>query len=143
MDLWLLWLIVAMVLAVAEIFSLTAALGMLAVAALVTSGVAALGMPMPGQFVTFTVVSVAGVVLVRPWARRQVQQVSLERFGIDALVGSSARVLQEVNDHAGLVRIGGEEWTARPLDDSLVIPAGSTVDVMRISGSVAIVYPRE
>lgn len=143
MDPWLLWLITAIVLAVAEVFSLTAALGMLAVAALVTSGVAALGMPVPGQFVAFAVVSAAGIVLVRPWAHRQVRQIRLERFGIDALVGSSAHVLQEVNDHAGLVRIGGEEWTARPYDDSVVIPAGSTVDVLRISGSVAIVYPRE
>lgn len=143
MDPWLIWLIVAVVLAVAEIFTLTAALGMLSVAALVTAGVAAIGMPVPGQLVAFTVVSVAGVVLVRPWARRHVLQARAERFGIDALVGRSAYVLQEVSGHAGLVRIGGEEWSARAFDDSVVIPAGTTVDVLQISGSIAVVYPRE
>jgi membrane protein implicated in regulation of membrane protease activity len=143
MDPWLIWLIVAVVLAIAEVLSLTAALGMLSIAALVTSGVAAIGVPVPGQLVAFTVVSVAGVVLVRPWARKQLLQIRPERFGIDALVGRSAYVLQDVSGHAGLVRIGGEEWSARPIDDSVVITAGSTVDVLRIDGSVAIVYPRE
>ncbi|SMC49681.1 NfeD family protein [Lentzea albidocapillata] len=143
MDPWLIWLIVGTVLAVAEIFTLTAALGMLAAAALVTSGIAAIGVPVPGQLVAFTVVSAAGVVLVRPWARRQVLLARGERFGIDALVGSSAYVLQEVNGRAGLVRIGGEDWSARPIDESVVIPAGSTVDVLQISGSIAVVYPRE
>ncbi|SDJ29823.1 Membrane protein implicated in regulation of membrane protease activity [Lentzea albidocapillata subsp. violacea] len=143
MDPWLIWLIVGAVLAVAEIFTLTAALGMLAAAALVTSGIAAIGVPAPGQLVAFTLVSAAGVVLVRPWARRQVLLAQGERFGIDALVGSSAYVLQEVNGHAGLVRIGGEDWSARPIDESVVIPAGSTVDVLQISGSIAVVYPRE
>lgn len=143
MDPWLIWLIVAMVLAIAEIFTLTAALGMFAVAALVTAGTAAIGVPVPGQLVAFAVVSAAGVVLVRPWARRAMLETRLERFGIDALVGRSAHVLQEVSGHAGLVRIGGEEWSARAYDDSVVIPAGATVDVLQINGSIAVVYPRE
>jgi membrane protein implicated in regulation of membrane protease activity len=143
MDPWLVWLIAALVLAVVEIFTLTAALGMLALAALVTAGVAAVGVPAPGQFVAFAIVSTAGVVLVRPWARRHVLEARIERFGIDALAGKPAYVLQEVSGHSGLVRIGGEEWSARAYDDSVVIPAGSTVDVLQISGSTAVVYPRE
>lgn len=143
MDPWLIWLLIAAALAVAEIFTLTAALGMLAVAALTTAGVAAIGVPVPGQLVAFALVSAAGVVLVRPWARRHMLEVRLERFGIDALVGSSAYVLTEVSGHAGLVRIGGEEWSARSYDDSVVIPAGATVDVLQINGSYAVVYPRE
>ncbi len=143
MDPWLIWLIIALVLAIAEIFSLTAALGMLAAAALVTSGTAALGLPPAGQFLVFSAVSATGVVLARPWARRLMLQPRLERFGIEALIGASGYVLREVNNHEGLVRIRGEDWTARPFDESVVIPAGSTVDVLHIDGSTAVVYPRE
>ncbi|MFE6993185.1 NfeD family protein, partial [Streptomyces pharetrae] len=57
MDPWLIWLITAALLAVAEIFTLTAALGMLSAAALVTAGVAALGLPLPFQFIMFAVVA--------------------------------------------------------------------------------------
>ena len=143
MDPWFVWLIIALVLAIAEIFTLTAALGMLAVAGFVTAGTAAIGLPVPGQLVVFSVVSALGVVLARPWARRAMLQPRLERFGVEALVGASARVLREVNAREGLVRLRGEDWTARSYDESVVIPAGSTVDVLHIDGSIAVVYPRE
>lgn len=143
MELWLIWLVVAVLLGVAEAFSLTAALGVLGGAALVTAGLAAVGLPLALQVVAFAVVSVFGVVLVRPVALRHMNQPQLERFGVDALVGKRAYVVREVTDRDGRVRIDGEEWTARPFDESLVIPVGAAVDVMRISGTTAFVYPRE
>ncbi|MBT2393280.1 NfeD family protein [Streptomyces sp. ISL-1] len=143
MDLWLIWLITAAVLAVAEIFTLTAALGMLAGAALVTAGFAGVGLPLPFQFLVFTVVATVSILFVRPIALRHVLQPQVARFGVDALVGSPAYVVSEVTGLGGRVRIGGEEWTARAYDETLVIPPGTTVDVMEISGSTALVYPRE
>lgn len=143
MDLWLIWLIVAAVLAVAEIFTLTAALGMLSAAALITSVCAAVGLPLPFQFLVFTVVATATVLFVRPIALRHVLQPQVQRFGVDALVGRAAYVVSEVTGRGGRVRIDGEEWTARAYDDTLVIPAGTTVDVIEISGATAIVYPRD
>jgi membrane protein implicated in regulation of membrane protease activity len=52
-------------------------------------------------------------------------------------------VLEEVTGHTGRVRIGGEVWSARSYDESLVIPVGRIVDVMQIDGATALVYPRE
>ncbi|KKD07653.1 NfeD family protein [Streptomyces sp. WM6386] len=143
MDPWLIWLIVAAVLAVAEIFTLTAALGLLSAAALVTAGFAAVGLPLPLQFLAFTIVATVTVVFVRPVALRHVLQPQVERFGVDALVGRAAYVTSEVTGLGGRVRIDGEEWTARAYDETLVIPPGKTVDVMEISGATAIVYPRD
>ncbi|MDQ1014461.1 NfeD family protein [Streptomyces afghaniensis] len=130
-------------LAAAEIFTLTAALGMLSAAALVTAGSAAVGLPVPFQFLVFTVVATVTVLFVRPIALRHVFQPPTERFGVDALVGRAAYVVSEVTGLGGRVRIDGEEWTARAYDETLVIPAGKTVDVMEISGATAIVYPRD
>jgi membrane protein implicated in regulation of membrane protease activity len=65
------------------------------------------------------------------------------RTGTAALVGRPAVVLDEVSEHSGRVRIGGEEWSARPYDENLVIPTGTKVDVMQIDGATALVYPRE
>jgi membrane protein implicated in regulation of membrane protease activity len=143
MDEWVIWLIVAGALGVAEIFTLTAALGLLSAAALITAAFAAV-LPLPFQFVAFTVAAIVGVVLIRPIALRHMRQPQLERFGVDALVGKPAYVLQEVTSMSGRVRIDGEEWTARAAyDDTLVIPTGTVVHVMQISGSTALVYPRE
>jgi membrane protein implicated in regulation of membrane protease activity len=142
MDEWVIWLIFAMVLVVAEIFTLTAALGVLGVAALITAVFAAF-LPLPFQLLAFTAAATAGVVLIRPIALRHMRQPQLEQFGVDALVGKPAYVLEEIGPHTGRVRIGGEEWTARAYDETVIIPAGNVVDVMRISGSTALVYPRE
>ena len=101
MDPWLIWLITAPVLAVAEIFTLTAALGLLGGAALVTAGFAALGPPLPLQFLVFTVVAVGSVLFVRPVVLRRVSRPQAERFGVDALVGGSADVVSEVTGAGG------------------------------------------
>lgn len=140
---WLLWLVLAVVLGVAEAMTLTSALLLLGGAALVTAGVAAIGVPIAGQLVVFAVVSVAGIVLVRPITLRHTRPALLHRFGTDALVGSAAVVVTDVSRSEGTVRIGGEEWTARPLDEHAVISAGTAVDVIRIDGATAVVYPRE
>ncbi|MBB4909551.1 NfeD family protein [Actinophytocola algeriensis] len=143
LELWLIWLIIAVVFGVAEIFTLTAALGVLGAAAAVPAVIAALGLPLPLQLAAFVVASVAGVVLVRPIALRHMSRPQLERFGVDALVGKRAFVVREVSDRDGLVRIDGEEWSARSFDDVTVIPEGAVVNVMRISGTTAYVYPQE
>ena len=143
MEPWLIWLIIAAVLAVAEIFTLTAALGILGGAALVTAGSAAVGLPLPLQLLVFTVVAAAGLLFLRPLALRHVRRSQAERFGVDALIGSAAYVVTEVTGMGGRVRIGGEEWTARAYDETLVIPPGTTVDVIEITGATALVYPRE
>lgn len=143
MDAWVIWLIIGVVLGVAEIFTLSAALGLLGVAALITSGSAAIGLPVPLQLVVFVIASAAGIVVVRPIAARHMRQPQLQRFGVDALAGRTAYVVQEVTGQDGTVRIGGEEWTARTFDQSLVIPAGATVDVIQIDGATAVVYPRD
>ena len=146
MALWVLWLVLAVVLGVAEIATLTAALGLLGGAALVTALAAAVGLPVVLQLLVFAAASAAGLVVVRPIAQRHVLAARSEpsaRFGIDALVGRCARVVTEVSGQSGRISIDGDEWTARPYDDSLVIPAGTTVHVMEIRGATALVYPRE
>jgi membrane protein implicated in regulation of membrane protease activity len=139
------WVVLAAVLGVAEIFTLTAALGLLAAAALAAAGAAALGLGPFAQFAVFAAVSIGLLVGVRPLVKRQLRPRygPQHRFGVAALVGRQARVVQEVTGHDGRVRIGGEEWSARAYDETLVIPAGTTVDVIEIEGATALVYPRE
>jgi len=135
--------VIAVVLGVAEAFTTTAAFGVLGGAALVPALLAAIGLPLPIQLVTFAAAAAAGMILVRPIALRHLHQPQTHRFGIEALVGKQAYVVREVTGRDGLVRIEGEEWTARSFDEVTVIPVGAAVDVMRISGTTAFVYPRE
>jgi len=143
MGSWIVWLVLAAVLGVAEVLTTTLAFGLIAVSALVAAVVGALGAGLPFQLGAFAVAAAAGLGLVRPIAIRHIKQPPLLRTGTSALVGRSAKVVEEVSDSAGQVRIGGELWSARPYDESQVIPAGSTVDVFAIEGATALVHPRE
>jgi membrane protein implicated in regulation of membrane protease activity len=141
---WIVWLIVAAVLGVAELVTMTFAFGLIAVAAVVAAVVGVFHLGLTIQLAAFVAAAGAGLVFVRPIAIRHLKQPPALRTGVAALVGRSAIVLEEVNEHSGRVRIDGEEWTSRPyLDETLVIPVGTRVDVMQIKGATALVYPRE
>jgi membrane protein implicated in regulation of membrane protease activity len=140
---WIIWLVLAAVLGVAELMTVTLTLGLLAAAAAAAAVAGAFGIPVPFQILTFVVAAGAGLGLIRPIAVRHLKQPPPLRTGTAALVGRSAVVLQEVNGRGGRVRIGGEEWSSRSYDETLVIPVGATVDVIQIEGVTALVYPRE
>ena len=140
---WIAWLIAAAVLGVAEFFTLTLAFGLLAAAALVAAIVAGVGGSLLAQVLAFAIAGGVGLLIVRPIARRQMTHPSPVREGSYALVGKKAMVIEEVTGTQGLVKLSGEVWSARALDEDQVIPVGTAVDVMEIDGATAIVYPRE
>lgn len=140
---WFVWLFAAAALGAAEFFTLTLVFGLLSAAALVAAIVAGVGIGLFGQLVALAAAAAAGVVLVRPVALRHMSQTPLSHEGSDALLGKRAEVMQEVTATQGLIKLSGEQWSARALDESHVIPVGALVDVMEIEGATAIVYPRE
>ncbi|WP_116244690.1 NfeD family protein [Nocardiopsis sp. FIRDI 009] len=140
---WLIWMILAVALGVAEAFTLTFVLGLVAVAALVAALLGAIGLPVAVQIIGFAATATAGLVLVRPIMQRQMTRGPDARSGAAALVGRSGVVLREVDGDHGLIKLSGEEWSARCIDEDLVIPVGTHVDVMEIDGATAVVYPRE
>ena len=140
---WIAWLITAVVLGVAEYVTLTLAFGLLAAAALVAAVVAGLGGPLLAQVLAFAITAALGLVIVRPIARRQITRTPLVREGSYALIGKKAVVIEEVTGTQGLIKLSGEVWSARALDEDQVIPVGTPVDVMEIEGATAIVYPWE
>jgi len=140
---WIAWLIAAAALGVAESFTLTLAFGLLAAAALVAAIIAGVGGSLLAQVLAFAITAGVGLVIVRPIARRQMTHPSLVREGSYALVGKKAVVIEEVTGTHGLIKLSGEVWSARALDEDQVIPVDASVDVVEIEGATAIVYPRE
>jgi membrane protein implicated in regulation of membrane protease activity len=128
---------------VAEIFTTTLFLLMFGVAALATAGVAALGAPVAVQVLVFAVVSALSVVAVRPVIKRH-RRSALESgetaFGVEAIEGSDALVLEQVDADHGVVRIDGEIWTARSYDVTQVFQPGQRVRVIEVKGVTALVW---
>ena len=51
-------------------------------------------------------------------------------------------MVKQVDGVSGVVRIGGEVWSARAYDETQVIAEGTRVSVFGIDGATALVYPK-
>jgi membrane protein implicated in regulation of membrane protease activity len=139
-HLWETWTGIAILLGVAELFSLDLVLLMLAAGATVGIVTALIGLPIAVQILAALGTSVAMLALVRPSMVKRMQSGPELTLGHDALVGKQGVVVAEVTADGGQVRIGGELWSARAYDETAVIPPGARVDIFQIKGATALVH---
>jgi len=138
---WLLWILVAVALGLGELATPGLFfLGPVAIAAGAAAILAAVGAGWFVQLVVFAVGSLASLGVLRPIARAHLRTPAAIRTGTAALVGAKAVVLERVDHLGGRVKIGGEVWSARTLDEHEVIEPGTRVEVAQIDGATALVY---
>ncbi|MEB7503431.1 NfeD family protein [Arthrobacter koreensis] len=138
---WVLWLVLFLGFAAIETLTLDLFFAMLSAGALAAMLAAVLSAPLFLQVVVFCVVALLMIVLVRPAALKHLKTGSKEqRSNIERLIGDTAVTLEPVGSRTGTVKIGGDTWTARTGDGSL-LPAGEQVAVTRIEGATAVVEP--
>ncbi|MEV6931982.1 NfeD family protein [Dactylosporangium sp. NPDC051485] len=142
MDVWLIvWLIVGAALVAAEVFTTTFVLLMFAIGAFAAAGAAALGANGPVQAAIFAAVSALSFVAVRPTLRRYMQRDERDtQMGVEAIEGSMALVLENVDNDSGMIKIDGELWRARPYDATQRFEKGERVRVIEIKGATAMVW---
>ena len=100
-----------------------------------------LALPVPVQLIAFTLVSALGLVAVRPAIKRMLHRGAEHApMGNESVEGAEATVIEEVADGRGMVKIGGELWTARPYDATQVMDVGAMVRVVEIKGATALVW---
>ncbi|MGL6236134.1 MAG: NfeD family protein [Segniliparus sp.] len=133
-------LVAGLFLAAAELASGDFWLLMLAGGAFAAAGTEAVAGP--GAFVldtvVFAAVSVFLIGAIRPLLKRRLA-VPLIKTNAGALEGKPAIVVAEVGPDSGLVKIGGQEWTARPFFSSERFGAGEPVVVVVVDGATALV----
>lgn len=137
------WIVLAVVLAIAEMFTATLFLIMFAGGALAAAGAAALGAGVPVQVLVFAIVSALTVAGLRPVIRRHrlsAMETGEAPFGLEAIEGSTALVLEQVDADHGMVKIDGELWTARSYDGAQTYEPGERVQVVKVRGATAMVW---
>lgn len=142
----LLWIVLAVVLAIAEAFTATFVLIMFGAGALAAAVVAGLGASLVWQVVAFAVVSGLSLALLRPVIRRHALpaiQGADETIGIKALEGAPGQVIEEVTAGGGLVRIDGELWTAKAFETAQVLAPGERIRVIEVEGTTVLVWRDE
>jgi membrane protein implicated in regulation of membrane protease activity len=140
MDDWVLWMIAAGVMAVGEMLTVSFFLGPIAIAAVTAAIVALAGGGAALQWIVFTAMAGASLLVLRPIARRHLHMPAQLRTGTAALVGATAVVIDRVDRDGGTVRLAGEVWSARAYDEDHAFDPGTRVEVLRIDGATALVH---
>lgn len=137
----LVWLIVALVLMVAEVLSGDFVLLMLGFGALAGAASASLtGSPLIDVLV-FAASSAGLIWIARPALKRRFLHGPGVKTGVEALIGAHAIVLSTVDGHSGRIKIGGDVWSARSFVEGVRIEPGTKVTVVEIAGATAVVSP--
>jgi len=138
---WILWVIAACVFGVGEMLTTGFFLAPFSLGALLAAIVDAAGAGEAAAWIVFILASLLALAVVRPIARAHLRNPPLIRTGAAALIGKQAVVLERIANHEGVgcVKIEGEVWTARSLDDDTVLEPGTRVDVVDIKGATALV----
>ncbi len=136
---WALWLVVFLILAGIEMLTLDLFFIMMSAGALASLASSFMGAQLWLQIIVFCVVALAMIVFIRPVALNHLHKDHDEHStNIDRLIGRSAVVVQAVTEHSGLVKIGGDTWTARTRGPA-ELSTGQAVVVGAIEGATAVV----
>ena len=130
MEIYVVWLITALVLLIVELF--TASFGVVCFSfGAAAAGLAAYcGLSTMCQLLIFSVVSFIAFVFVRPFVVKFLLKKKDEVLtNADAIVGRIAVVTEEINPdkNTGRVKIDGDDWKAEASD---IIPVGEKVEVV-------------
>ncbi|MRG58415.1 NfeD family protein [Agromyces sp. CFH 90414] len=144
---WIVWLVLILVFATIEIFTLEMTFLMLAIGSVAGLLSGLFGIPWYAQFIIAAVVAVALILLLRPPLLRTLRRGGdPARSNIDALIGAGGQVVRTVSGVGGQVKLqNGDVWTARlsPITEQADVAVGEKVLVTGIDGATAVVVPVE
>ncbi|MDI6105781.1 NfeD family protein [Actinoplanes sp. NEAU-A12] len=138
-----LWIVLAVALAIGEAFTATILVIFFAAGALAAAGAAALGFGMLVQVIVFAAVSGLSVAALRPIILRHARsalETGEQAFGIEAIEGSHGTVVDEVTGDHGMIKIDGELWQARSFDGKDTFAPGDRVRVVKLRGATVLVW---
>jgi len=142
MQIYQIWLLVAIVLVILEI--MTAGFGVIcfAIGAALAALVAGLGVDsIAWQIVVFAVVSLLTFIFLRPVVIRFLDKKSKDvKTNADAIIGRKGVVSERIDasQHTGRVAIDGDDWKAVSEDGS-VIEKGTYVEIVKLDSIIVTV----
>lgn len=137
--LYFLWILLGVILVIAEIFTFGFVLFWFGIGAFAAALVSWLGFGIGLQFLTFAVVSIALTALTRTIFNNYFAQDDKNalKMGVDSLPGQIGTVTTASKGalNEGAVKVYGSTWTAFPVDGETSLIEGEKVEVVNIQGS--------
>ncbi len=143
MEVWHTWIVIAVVLFILEIFTPGFILACFGFGSLAGGLMDYLGLGFAYQILAFSIVSIALFYTIRPFVKKHLYKSGEQvKTNVDALVGQIGIVDEKIDpiEHTGRVDVGGDNWKALSIDDS-VIDKGRKVEVKKVEGIKVFVAP--
>ena len=135
---WWLWILGALLCGIVEVMSVSFVFLMFAIGALAAGIAGAFGANLTVQVIVFIVVSIALLVILRPFLKGRIDRSSgYVPSNTDGLSGKTGYVTEAVGERHGRIQFSGGEWSART--EGPTLPVGAEVRVDRIDGATAVV----
>ena len=140
METWHIWIIVALLLVIVEIFTSGFAVICLAFGAVGGAIACAFDASLQMQLLAFALTSFVALLLVRPLLLRFFPKEEKVKTNANAMIGRRGVVCNAIDGEDGRVVIDGVDWKARSVDGT-PIAEGTRVEIVEIDSIVLIVKP--
>ncbi len=138
----LIWVLIAVVFAVIEGFTMGLTTIWFTVGGVAACIIALLGGPILLQVAVFLIVSVILLYFTRPLAEKRLK-IGHEKTNINQMIGATCMVVEKIEPyHTGQVRYNGMVWTAVSRDHKETLEKGELVRITGIEG-VKLIVERE
>jgi membrane protein implicated in regulation of membrane protease activity len=135
---WILWIVLGVILIIAEIFTLGFVLLGFGIGAVAAAFAGFLGVGFVGQFLIFAIVSIILTIFSRTIFASYYLHGDVDKIktGSDSLPGQIGTVTGASKGalHSGEVKVFGSTWTAFP-EDEMPLLEGEKVEVVRVKGA--------
>jgi membrane protein implicated in regulation of membrane protease activity len=141
MQIYQIWLVVAIVLVILEIATSGFGVICFAIGAVFGAIAAALGAGTTWQIILFAVVSILTFIFLRPIVIRFLEKKSKDvKTNADALIGRKGIVSERIDatQHTGRVAIDGDDWKAVS-ENGEVIEKGAQVEIVKLDSIIVTV----
>ena len=138
MEIWHIWVIIALVFVIVEMFTTGFAVMCISFGCLFGAGASALDWDIKWQLLVFAVGTALAFLTVRPLVYKFFYKKGQEvKTNVDALVGRRAIVTERIEGelHAGRVKVDGDDWKAISTDTE-PIEAGEAVEITAINSVI-------
>ena len=139
---WQMWLIIAGVCLIIEIFTTGFLIFWFSIGALITMVVSFFTSNIIIQTAVFVISSTILIFATKPFVKKFVKDEDTIKTNVYSIIGKTGIVTQDINpvQSKGQIKVAGETWSATSNDENL-IPKDSEVKVLEVQGVKLIVTP--
>jgi len=142
-EIWHIWIIVAILFFIIEIFTTGFLTASLAIGCLMAGIASYFNYGLDGQIISFSAGTLISFFGIRPFMLKYAHKKSNHvKTNVDALVDKIGRVTVTIDNsiNQGRIYVNGDDWKAEA-ENNEIIPVGNKVKIIKVNSTILIVQP--